>query len=255
MVMSLWLGAGCAQDDEPDLFELGVRLGTPELDGLTILIDRADLELEAIRLHGCGEAPVRRWIEGFGTSARPRQLVPFARRGNKGLSAWNPDVRDQAITLPMGPWCDAELVFAGPLIVIGRVEETGEPFGLAVRVPDLALDDVTSLGISERVQRDDGQRGRLRAVDLTLELSSGPWIAPLADALAAGDPIELTPDDPEHDALAAAMGLVAGGGDGGPALGPSLYRTEDPDLNLTRMEREAGPVAVARVLDTVAAWP
>lgn len=246
----VWMAllAACAKERTPKQFEASVRLGELLADRESVVIDRADLEIEALRLTGCdGE---KRWIRGFGVAERPRQLVStFVATG--GLTPWNPDTRDRSFQVPTGPWCDIEVLLAGPLHVFGHAAGNDASFSLTLLLPDLGFYGTDKVGVVERTQRADGTLSRSKAVPVILELAFGGWLDPIMDTIAAGGDVAVEPGDALHDELVAAIFADP------PATaslelprGPALYRAADADVALTMKERAGGPLGWGEALAT-----
>lgn len=228
----------CAEERTPTQFEVSVRLGEVLSDREPVIIDRADLEVEALRLTSCdGE---KRWIRGFGAAERPRQLVStFVASG--GLTPWNPDTRDRSFLVPTAPWCDVEVILAGPLHVFGHALRNDASFSLTLLLPDLGFYDTEKVGVVERTKRADGTLSRAKAVPVVLELAFGGWLDPIMETLASGGDVAVEPGDALHDDLVAAILADP------PATaslevprGPALYRAADADVSLTLKDRAGG---------------
>lgn len=242
------LAGACAKESAPKQFEVSVRLGELLSDREPVVIDRADLEVEALRLTSCdGE---RRWIRGFGAAERPRQLVStFVATG--GLTPWNPDTRDRSFLVPTEPWCDVEVILAGPLHVFGHAVGNDASFSLTLLLPDLGFYDTEKVGVVERTRKADGTLSRSKAVPVILELAFGGWLDPIMDTIAAGGDVAVEPGDALHDELVAAIFADP------PTTaslelprGPALYRAADADVALTTKERAAGPLGWGEALAT-----
>ena len=246
-LMGLVSLTACAKERAPTQFELALRLGEVFADRQPVVVDRADLEVEALRLTGCdGE---KRWIRGFGVSERPRQLVSTV-VASGGL-AWNPDTRDRSFLVPTGPWCDTEVILAAPLHVFGHALGNDASFSLTLLLPDLGFFGTEKVGVVERTKKADGTLSRSKAVPVILELAFGGWLDPIMDTIAAGGDVSVEPGDALHDELVAAF-LVDPPGTASLELprGPALYRAPDADLSLTMKDRAGGLLGWGEALET-----
>ena len=245
------LGAGCRPPD-PATFEMAVRMGQIWPETLPLTLSDLSLEVAAVRLRSCPDTPnERNFIRGFSSSERPRVLLPSAGPINVPIGGRLLATRDLGFDVLVGPWCSLDVVFDGPLCLVGVSPDTGAALRLALQLPDLTFPAVERLGRVEEVE-DPGTRKAKKVIRPSIvELAAGPWLEEVLPDLEAGADVTVRPPDPaapaegdaRHDALVAR--LLAG-------QGPAIYHTADADTALTDAERAAAPLGLGAPAGTIA---
>ncbi|MCB9682983.1 MAG: hypothetical protein H6733_16070 [Alphaproteobacteria bacterium] len=221
----LLLGLGC-RPASPDTVSFAVRLRPVTLGEEVVSFSDATFDLRVFRLRPCPVPDERLDWPGVPEDVEtfPGVATPYPQ--SVGFTDPVDLVARARPRIPVGPWCQLDVVVDGPLTVTATLPSTGGAVTFTTTLPDVGTPfDVTFAQLESL----DGSNGTatVTVTPLVVELGTALWLSSVSDRLLAGEVFTLAEDDADVGPLQAAL-----------VVGAAMYRDPDRSGTLSDTERD-----------------